>query len=219
MHRPVLIAPPAILPVTVEEVRGYLPASPLSDEAIEGMIESAVDYLDGWTGILGRCLVEQTWRQDFDAFSRELRLPLGSVISVESVTWQDRQGDVHTVPSTGYSLRTDAGGRSTVRFAAGYSFPSDLCEAQAVAVTYRAGFATHPAEGNKLAKSTVPQNAKLAIVLMVQHMKSMVERDLFQTQESVVGVGSTSRSVTPYVGQSVTNAVDSLLSGLRVTSI
>lgn len=219
MHRPVLVAPPAILPVTVEEARGYLPASPLSDEAIEGMIQSAVDHLDGWTGILGRCLVEQTWRQDFDAFSQELPLPLGSVLEVVTVTWLDTQGQIHTVPSAAVSLRTNAGGRSVVRFETGYSFPSDLHESQAVAVTYRAGFATIPAEGNNPAKSTVPQSAKMAIVLMVQHMKSMVERDLFQTQESVVGVGSTSRSVTPYVGQSVTNAVDSLLSGLRVTSI
>lgn len=237
MHRPVLVTPPGRLPISVEEVRGYLPASPLSDAMIEGMIRSAVDHLDGWTGILGRCLVDQTWRQDFDGFDREMRLALLPVISIVSVTWRNADGHMSTVPISAYDLRTDAGSRSSIRFDADYVFPSGLHESRAVAVTYRAGYETIPEEPEVPAvpgegedpgtpaipavpeKVTVPANARFAIALMVQHMKSMVERDLFETQESVVGVGATMRAVTPYVGQSITDAVNSLLDGLRVRNI
>ncbi|MBI1621497.1 head-tail connector protein [Aquamicrobium zhengzhouense] len=218
MHRPVLVTPPDILPVTVEDVKGYLPDTEMPDPVIEGMIQAAVDYLDGWTGILGRCLVEQTWRQDFDAFDRELRLPLGNVISVASVTWRDRQGAVHTVPDTSYSARTDAAGRASVRFEAGFGFPSNLHESAAVAVTYKAGFPTIPADGSDPAKSTVPQNAKLAIVLMVQNMMATAKSEDLRSFE--VHDAYTKQYSSPELIQRCrTGAVDMLLSGLRVQSI
>lgn len=237
MHRPVLVSPPERLPISVDEVRGYLPASPLSDEMIEGMIRSAVDHLDGWTGILGRCLIDQTWRQDFDRFASEIRLALLPVISIVSVTWRNAAGHLSTIPDSAYDLRTDAGGRSLIRFDQDFAYPSDLYESRAVVVTYRAGYETIPEQPEVPAvpgqggdpdtpaipavpaKVTVPANAKFAIALMVQHMKSIVERDLFETQESVVGVGATMRAVTPYVGQSITETVNNLLDGLRVRNI
>uniref|UniRef100_UPI002AFFC390 head-tail connector protein n=1 Tax=Hoeflea sp. TaxID=1940281 RepID=UPI002AFFC390 len=88
MHRPVLVTPPAILPVSLAEARLHLRVDEDADDTlITSLIGAAVDHLDGWTGILGQCLVEQEWRQDFDAFASCLSLPLGPVTSITSVDY------------------------------------------------------------------------------------------------------------------------------------
>src|SRR5690606_16820554 len=112
---------------------------------IEGLIRAAVSHLDGWTGILGRCLVEQTWRVDFDRFDQCMRLPLGPVIEIVSVTWRDAEGQISTVNDAEYLIQTDAGGAPHLRFRNGYSFPSGLYESGAVSVTFKAGYPTIPA--------------------------------------------------------------------------
>lgn len=158
MHRPVLITPPAAPVVTLEEAKAHLRVDHAADDAlIEGLIGAATGHLDGWTGVLGRCLVEQTWRQEYDGFARDLHLPLGPVIAATSVTWRSAAGTLATVSPSAYDLRTDAGGRSCVRFDAGYSFPTGLHESRAVAVTYRTG---HEAVG-------VPAPLRAAVLLMV----------------------------------------------------
>ncbi|MFN7177118.1 MAG: head-tail connector protein, partial [Thermaurantiacus sp.] len=83
---------------------------------------------------------------------------------------------VSTVAQSAYDLRTDAGGRSVIRFDADYAFPTGLHESRAVAVTFVAGYETIPAvpgeEGPPVveavpAKSTVPASLKVAIMMMV----------------------------------------------------
>lgn len=144
MHRPVLIDAPTMTPVSLAETKVHLRVDHTDDDAlITSFIEAAVDNLDGWTGILGRCLMEQTWRQDFDAFGSCLHLPLGPVISISSVTVG---GD--TVDPVSYSLETDAGGRSRVEF-------DGVSASGAASITYKAGY------------QAVPPSIKVAIMLMV----------------------------------------------------
>lgn len=173
MHRPVLISPPDLPVVSLAEAKAHLRVDHDDDDAlIEGLIRAATEHLDGWTGILGRCLVDQTWRQDFDRFVRDLCLPLGPVISIVSVTWRNPAGALATVPPSSYDLRTDAGGRSLVRFDNDFTFPGPLHESRAVAVTYRAGYETIPAqEGPPIvpAKVTVPEPLRVAILLLAGH--------------------------------------------------
>src|SRR5690606_14090696 len=77
MHRPILVVAPKMTPVSLDEAKAQLAVEHGDDDAlILGYIAAAVDHLDGWSGILGRALVEQEWRQDFDGFSSTLRLPL-----------------------------------------------------------------------------------------------------------------------------------------------
>lgn len=180
MNRPVIVTPPAIMPVSLVEAKAHLRVDFADDDALIGsLIEAATDHLDGWTGVLGRCLVEQEWRQDFDAFGSCLHLPLGPVISISSVTVG---GD--TVDPSAYSLKVDAGGRSVVTF-------GNVLASGATSVVYKAGYATipevpevpavEPGEGDPPdppgspavpaipAQSTVPPALKAAILLMVGH--------------------------------------------------
>lgn len=179
MNRPVLVTPPAIMPVSLIEAKAHLDVDfDDKDMVIEDLVRTATEHLDGWEGIMGQCLVEQEWRQDFDAFRACLPLALGPVISISSVTVSGDTLD----PST-YSIKTDAGGRSRVEF-------SGVAASGAVSVTYKAGYATipevpeipavdpgpgdppdpvdSPAAPAIPAKSTVPQDIKNAIIIYVK---------------------------------------------------
>lgn len=164
MRRPVLVTAPDIQPVSLAEAKLHLRVDHDDDDVlIGGLIRAATEHLDGWTGILGRCLVDQEWRQDFDAFASCLSLPLGPCISITSVTIG---GDV--VDSGSYALSTDAGGRAHVVF-------DGVSGSGAVSVVYKAGYETIPAvpaDGETPvvpARSTVPEPLKIAILLLVGH--------------------------------------------------
>lgn len=214
MYRPVLVAPPVIKPVTLAEVKEGLDIGYVEKDAlINGLIDAATTYLDGWTGILGRCLCEQTWRQDFNDFRSCLRLPLFPVISIESVNYTDTAGAEQTVAAENYSLRNDDLG-AYIEFISTFSFPSLNAAGAAVSVEYVVGYADTPAvdavEADPEADppieaveavprlSNVPAAIKQAIMLLV--------RQWFDTP-SAVNVG-TIVSPMPF-------AVDALLAPFR----
>lgn len=178
MHHPVLITPPAAA-VTAAEARAQISGATAADDVLlDTLIAAETARLDGWRGDLGRCLVTQTWRQDFDRFARCLELPLGPVASVTSVTWRNSSGQVATVNADNYLLRTDGGGRSHVRFKDAYALPGDLYESAAVQVTFVAG------------EASVDDPVRQAIILRVRKVFRMAERDEALRREIVEGLGS-----------------------------
>ncbi|UXS00829.1 head-tail connector protein [Agrobacterium tumefaciens] len=163
MHRPVLVTAPVVTPVSVDEVKRALHIDSGDDDAtLEFLIQAAVDDYEGWTGILGICLVEQTWRQSFDRFDQSLCLPLGPVIQPVSVSWRNSAGQISTVPAASYGLETSSGGQSSIRFRNAFTRPSDLYERSAVTVEYKAGW---PVINDK---PTVPKDICSAIIMKVQ---------------------------------------------------
>lgn len=184
MYRPVIVTPPVIKPVTLTEVKAALDIGyTAKDDLISGLIDAATAHLDGWTGILGRCLCEQIWRQDFDDFRSCMRLPLFPVTSIVSVKYIDTSGAQQTIDDGSYSLREDALG-ALVRFATSYSFPPLNTEGPAVSVEYVAGYldtpavdeieadpeADPPVEGVAAVPrlSNVPAGIKQAMMLMIR---------------------------------------------------
>lgn len=171
MIGPVLVTPATVTPVSLNEAKLHLRVAfpddegnvPASDEdaIIQAFIDAAVSYLDGPQGILGRCLVEQTWRADFSGFEQRLCLPFGPVISVVSVTWRNADGQIATVDDDNYLLQADAGGNTYLVFRSGYNFPSSLAEFDPIAVTFKAGY---PLVDEK---PTTPSALKVAILLLV----------------------------------------------------
>lgn len=140
MYRPILVTPPASLPLTLEAAKAHCRVDDSdSDALLTALIASATSDLDGWTGILVRCLMPQTWRQDFDCFARCLRLPLAPVTAVVSVGYVDAAGADRTVDPGNYSLREDSAG-SYLRFANAFAWPSISAEGHAVSVAYTAGY-------------------------------------------------------------------------------
>lgn len=164
MYRPVRTDAPTSLPVTRDEVKDALDISYTDkDELIDGLIAAAVSYLDGWTGILGRALCEQSWRQDYDYFCWQLRLPMFPVISVDAVKYLDVNGDEREISDASWALRTDSLG-AHVAFVKSFSFPNiqPLTDA-AVWVEYTCGHE----EGDDL--DPLPAAIKQAILLLIRH--------------------------------------------------
>lgn len=168
MYRPVLVTAPTSTPITLTEAKAHLRVEdPDNDSLITALIAAAVTYLDGWTGILGRCLFTQTWRQDYDELCLSLQLPLVPVASIGSVTYLDAAGASQTVASANYTLLNDELG-PYVRFNDAYSFPAVRSQGPAVSVSYVAGSAA----------ADVPQAIKQAMLLLIAHW--------YENRESVV---------------------------------
>lgn len=219
-YRPVLVAAPAEDPVTLEEVKAHLrvierdengAALPNEDDAlITGLIKAAVTHLDGWTGVLGRCLVNQTWRQDSDTFTQCMRLPLGPVSEIVSVKYRNAEGQIATVAADEYAIETSAGGQSFLWFRSTYSRPSNLYDRAAVSVEFIAGYG---------AAADVPAALRHAIILMVQDMYRSTGDGLYLSRDSVDGVGEQQFSRPEAVSEVVRRAVDALTAPYRRVSL
>ena len=87
MLSPVLVTAPTAQPITLDEAKLHLRVDgDDEDTLIDALIAAAAGHLDGYTGILGRCLMPQTWSQEYEIATGDLVLPLGPVSSVVSVT-------------------------------------------------------------------------------------------------------------------------------------
>ena len=81
---PVLVTAPTAEIVTLEDMKAHLSVThDAEDGLIEALTAAAVAYLDGWTGVLGRCIAEQTWRVTLEAAGAYV-LPMPDVTGAET---------------------------------------------------------------------------------------------------------------------------------------
>ena len=81
---PYLVTAPVADVVSLASMRAHLriDANDTSHDAQIGeLIDAAVAHLDGWRGVLGRCIMSQTWAVDYED-SGTLVLPMPDVSSV-----------------------------------------------------------------------------------------------------------------------------------------
>lgn len=160
--RPVLVTPPATTPVTVGDVKAQARIDfDEEDDLVTSHLAAATSYLDGHAGILGRCLVTQTWAQSFDEFPSGdvIRLPFPDVSAVE-ITYRDEDDAAQTLGASSYSLNADAMG-AFVMLADGASWPDTYTRPDAVTVTMTAGYG---------AASSVPQSIRQAVMVLAAAM-------------------------------------------------
>jgi uncharacterized phiE125 gp8 family phage protein len=172
MLAPVRTVAPETDPVTWPEADVHLRLDGDTTEQafVESLIAAAAAHLDGWSGVLGRALVTQSWRQDFAGFGC-LRLPLAPVSSITSVTYYDGDNAQQTLATSVYQLLTDARG-PLVDLKPDQDWPATYTRPEAVSVTYVAGYG---------AAADVPAAIRAAILLLVGHW--------YENREaSVVGV-------------------------------
>ena len=159
-----LITPPAPA-VTLTEAKWHLRVDDdESDDYLEDVIiPAATAILDGPEGRLRRAIMPQTWEAAFDRFpSAEIRLPLGPVISVTSVLYDDEDGLEQTVSTSDYDLDAHSELGWVVPTTA---WPATISGINAVRVRWQAGHTTCPPE------------IKAAILLLIGH--------LFRNREAV----------------------------------
>ena len=158
---PVRTVAPAEMPVSLAEAKAHLRVDhDDQDDLITAQIKAATAWLDGYSGILGRALVTQTWRQDFDRFANRLPLPVAPVSAVVSISYFDA-GNVQQMLDPGvYELLADARG-AYVTLQPGQAWPATFRHTDAVSVSFTAGYG---------AAADVPEPIRQAILLIVQRL-------------------------------------------------
>lgn len=195
---PVRTAAPEQAPITLDQAKQHLRVlHDDEDEYIADLIEAATDYLDGYSGVLGKALITQTWRLDFgpaydfytgwwSAWPLQLfRLPVGPVQSVTSVTYYDGSNVQQTLNASTYQLFTDAIG-PFLGLAPQQSWPSTYLRQDAIRVTWVAGHGATP--------ETVPSRIRALIKLLVGHW--------YENREAVT-LGNTQAVELPLAAQAL----------------
>lgn len=161
MLDPVRVTPPAEMPVSAEEAKAHLRVTHSGDdETIAAYLAAAVARLDGHAGLLGRCMVSQTWRQDYGCWPKHglFRLPFPNVTSIGSLTYFDASNVEQTVASDLYQLHQD-GMSSFVWLRSAFTYPSLYDDRiDPVRITFTAGYG---------AAADVPADLKHAIKLLL----------------------------------------------------
>lgn len=129
------------------------------DDLIDGLIRAATAYLDGYSGVLGRCLINQTWLVKFDTWAPCFRLPFPNVSGVV-VKWVDDAGSETVVDAASYRVLEDATS-AYLRFSDSYGAPSGVATTAGWSVALTTGYGADA--------STVPDDIRLAAKMLVAH--------------------------------------------------
>lgn len=97
-----LVTAPSATPVSLDEARAHCRADSADDTMLQIYLDAAVAHVDGAEGVLGRCLVTQTWDYSLDCFPQEIVVPLPTLASVTSVKYYDVDGVEQTISSSNY---------------------------------------------------------------------------------------------------------------------
>ncbi|QEU08765.1 head-tail connector protein [Paracoccus yeei] len=145
--RMTLVVPPADLPVSLSEARKQCRVDhDGEDDLITAYVEAAVSHLDGYRGILGRCLITQDWRMDLACLPAVLRLPFPDAVVVAATFTDAAAGAIAWLPHESLAP-------SVWRASAGWGRPAS--------VIIRAGFGP--------AAEDVPRALQVAILQVVGH--------------------------------------------------
>ncbi len=185
MADPILVTGPEHLPVTLQDAKQHLRIEhDDDDDYISFLIGAATDHLDGYTGLLGRCVVDQVWKQSFPSFGQVFCLRLGDVRQVEEISYFDADNNLQSLSLADVTLLRQAG-RDYVRLAG--SLPSAYQRPDAVSIRYRAGWAV----------SDVPAALQHAILLLVGHFYENREAVSMAMNVTTLPLG-VDRLIAPY---------------------
>lgn len=158
------VAPPAELPLTIAALKEHLSVDGAYDDAkIESYLSTAMAYIDGRDGVLGRALVAQDWAAQLDggfpSGGGVIRLPLPPLREVTEIAYIDPAGVEQVLDAAAYQVLTDRE-PGEVRPAYGLTWPATRCQPGAVTITYTAGFGDAAA---------VPEDYKHLLRFLVAH--------------------------------------------------
>lgn len=157
-----MVTGPAVPVVTADDMRDHISlVSQAQNAMLTAYIAAATSHLDGYTGRLGRALVNQTWAIDLDEWTDDcIRLPLAPVSSITHVKYYDGDNVLQTLSSTNYVLLEDD--RSPfVEWIATSSLPTIYDRRAAIVITHVAGYG---ATG-----TAVPAAIRQAIMMLAAH--------------------------------------------------
>lgn len=159
MLSPIRTAAPTETPISLDEVKRHCRVTePDEDSVFLGLIAAVTSVLDGWYGWMGRALITQSWALSFPCFGGGLRLPVGPVSDITSVTYYDGDNVSQTLNPNVYRILTDPLS-SYIALEPGQTWPGYYGRADAVTVEWVAGEAV----------ADLPAAIKLGMKLLVAH--------------------------------------------------
>lgn len=173
-------------------------------DLVDAFIKTAIAFLDGKDGILGRALVTQTWYLKLDKFpcfdpdtrseewyrGNEVQIPLPPVQSITAITYYDLENELQTFSAAKYEL-VHRNGVAYVKPKINETWPDTYSGYDKISIEFVAGYG---------AASAVPTPIKTAA--------RMIVGSLYQNREGQV-LGNMSQFVENPV-------VDSLLARYKV---
>lgn len=185
-YEPILVAAPAVLPVSRDECKLHLRVDGTAEDSlIDIYLAAAVAHLDGAEGWLGRAIVAQTWSQQFDAFERSILLGIAPVTSIVSVVYEDADGADQTVAADQYEL-INGGSAPELRFIDDFAFPIVGDDRPILTVTFVSGYGDD---------EDAPAPIKAGILLMVGDMYQQREAKL---ESGMIENSTVRRLLDPY---------------------
>jgi uncharacterized phiE125 gp8 family phage protein len=154
---------PAATPISVSEAKTHMGLDHSEHDTRIGVcIDAVTAHLDGTAGILGRALVTQTWKQEWDEFpdGRRIYLPLCPVASVTTVKYYDEDNVQRTLDSSLYGVFTTDWG-TFVELKVDEDWPDTYERTDAVEVIFVAGYGVAAA---------VPAAIRQAMLMMTEDL-------------------------------------------------
>lgn len=154
---PVLVTAPAAKPVDLSSTKDWLRVSFSDDDSdIQAMLDTATAYIDGWRGILGRCLINQVWSTNHWSWSKRIKAPMPDV-SAAVVKYYDTAGAQQTVSASDYRVYADY-----IMFKDSFFAPDlELDRDDRITIEWTCGFGA--------GADAVPVDIKTAIKTLVAH--------------------------------------------------
>ena len=168
---PTLTVAPVEKPIALNMTKAHARIDHDDDDIyVEGLIDAAIARVDGYTGILGRCMITQTWSQTFPKWGTGLRLSLPDVQSVV-LKYRDDNDDEQTIPSSHYEIVEDA---------------------QSAVVIYRDAFVTPSLNSDRYAPVTAEMTAGYGdqpddVPAAIRHALYMLVGHWYENRETVAG--------------------------------
>jgi uncharacterized phiE125 gp8 family phage protein len=130
-------APPMVM--SVVELRDDLLISHAEhDTRLKRCLQRAEAYLDGHSGILGWAMLTQQWTLKLPGFTNVMKLPLGPLQQVDSITYFDSDDVQQTLSTDVYAVLDDPR-RPYVKLKTGQSYPATYLRDDAVTITFTVG--------------------------------------------------------------------------------
>ncbi|WP_085044325.1 head-tail connector protein [Ensifer aridi] len=151
--KPTLVTAPASDPVTLEDVKEHLRVFYADDDELLGAyIKAAVSHLDGYRGILNRCIVSQQWKVTRCNWCRRIETVFTDTTAAV-VKYFDASGTEQTVDPASYRVYPDY-----IRFSDDFAFPALATDRDdRISITTTHGYAE------------VPESLTLAIKILIAH--------------------------------------------------
>jgi uncharacterized phiE125 gp8 family phage protein len=208
-YAPTRYSAPNVKPVSVIEARRHCRVSTaVDDELFEALIDVAVQHFDGWNGVLGRCMISQTWDQHYDDF-KSMVLPFPT-LTITTVKYDDVNDAEQLVSSSDYALRKLNTGTHHIAPLAPFTWPLVSGKPEAVRVRFVAGFGP--------SASDVPAPIRQALLLTIGTMYSNTKADVGLRRVVIDGVGSHEWDSTGMLLKANEVAIDRLIAPYRLVS-